>query len=92
MIWAVWCRCLDFLRPLETFETLCKVYCSEGFAEPLPDVPGVSLTAGCVSEELQTGSIKMAMVTAEFPGEHRTLFVAFKGAPSILSNSIILVD
>eukprot|EP00434_Breviolum_minutum_P018670 symbB.v1.2.016473.t1/scaffold1252.1/size200744/21 len=60
------------------------VYCSDGISEPIPDLPGVSLSAGCVSEELQTGSVKMALVTAELPGDHKTLFVVFKGTSYLL--------
>lgn len=61
-----------------------KVYGTDGFSEPIPDLPGVSFSAGCVSEELQTGSVKMALVTAELPGDHRTLFVVFKGTSYLL--------
>ncbi|CAK9000001.1 unnamed protein product [Durusdinium trenchii] len=60
------------------------VYCTDGISEPIPDLPGVSLSAGCVSEELQTGSVKMALVTAELPGDHKTLFVIFKGTSYLL--------
>lgn len=56
-----------------------KVYCTDGISEPIPELPGVSLSAGCVSEELQTGSVRVALVTAELPGDHKTLFVVFKG-------------
>lgn len=60
------------------------VYCTDGISEPIPELPGVSLSAGCVSEELQTGSVRVALVTAELPGDHKTLFVVFKGTSYLL--------
>eukprot|EP00435_Cladocopium_sp_Y103_P059696 s347_g21.t1 len=60
------------------------VYCTDGISEPIPELPGVSLSAGCVSEELQTGSVRVALVTAELPGDHKTLFAVFKGTSYLL--------
>ncbi|CAE7456936.1 unnamed protein product [Symbiodinium natans] len=60
------------------------VYRADDVSEPLPEIPGISLVADCVREDLHTGSVKVALVTAELPGRHRTLFVVFKGSSYLL--------
>ena len=61
-----------------------EVYRADDVSEPLPEIPGISLVAESVCEDLRTGSVKMALVTAELPGRHRTLFVVFKGSSYLL--------
>lgn len=60
------------------------VYRADDVSEPLPEIPGISLSADCLREDLHTGSVKVALVTAELPGRHRTLFVVFKGSSYLL--------
>ncbi|CAE7355020.1 unnamed protein product [Symbiodinium sp. CCMP2592] len=60
------------------------VYSADDVSEPLPEIPGISLSADCLREDLHTGSVKVALVTAELPGRHRTLFVVFKGSSYLL--------
>ena len=63
---------------------LSEVYRADDVSEPLPEIPGISLSADCLREDLHTGSVKVALVTAELPGRHRTLFVVFKGSSYLL--------
>ena len=64
--------------------SLPEVYHASDVSEPLPEIPGISLSADCICEDLHTGSVKVALVTAELPGRHRTLFVVFKGSSYLL--------